>query len=466
MKVIACLFILAIAIFFASCGGTILEEPPVSLEGLPAIEIKNLSVSTTENSATITWTTDIETTHLVEYGTESGVYSYATLPSVIAETSHSVSLTELSSGTTYYYRVHNYSPIYPVSISGEQSFKTTTPTIASLEQKLRGIWIIGGLSGSTFTPAIGDVDLYDPVSDTWYHGVTTLPTPASFAGATSCDGKIYVIGGFDTSGTVLNTVQIYDVALDSWSEGATMPGTRANIHAVTVNGRIYVLGGTTGNYNATYGDSLTTYEYTPGGTWSSKTNFSSTDLSNRFLVAFDDVIYNLGGRSAATTPVNSHDGFAVTSNNITSGATEVALTAARFGMSGAVYKPSTGPAIIILVGGYSTISGITGNYVFNTSSGTGTLTNLVQYLYYPFTAPATWQSAPIYPFSIGFTSSCIYNNYIYCFGGTVATTLPSGVSGLNNVYKLDLGTLPSGSWQACASMPVGRYGHVAVTIQQ
>jgi hypothetical protein len=379
-----------------------------------------------------------------------------------------VSLAGLSSGTKYYYRVYNYSPNYPDSVSSEQSFTTTSPTPPTLEQKLRGIWIIGGLSGSTFTPAIGDVDLYDPVSDTWYAGVTTLPTPVSFAGATSYDGKIYVIGGFDTNGNVLNIVQVYDVSLDSWTSGATMPGARANIHAVTVNGRVYVLGGTTGNASATYADSLTTYEYTPGGTWNPKTNFSSTDLSNRLLVSYDDVIYNLGGRSAVTTPVNTHDGFAVTSNNITTGATEVALSAARFGMSGALYKPSIGPALIIIVGGYSAISGVTGNYVFYTSTtGTGTLTNTVQYLYYPFTAPATWQTATkVYPFSIGFTSSSIYGDTLYCFGGTAATTIPSGVSGLNNVYKLDLSYLPSGEWTGCASMPVGRYGHVAVTIQQ
>ncbi|MGQ9615519.1 MAG: fibronectin type III domain-containing protein, partial [Spirochaetota bacterium] len=415
MKVIICLFILAVAIFFASCGGTILEEPPVSLEGLPAIEIKNLSVSTTENSATITWTTDIETTHLVEYGTESGVYSYATLPSVTAETSHSVSLTELSSGTTYYYRVHNYSPIYPVSISGEQSFKTTTPTIPSPEQKLRGIWIIGGLSGSTFTPAIGDVDLYDPVSDTWYDDVTALPIPVSFAGATSCDGKIYVIGGFDTNGNVLSAVQIYSVYTGTWSSGTPMTQARANIDAVTVNGKIYVLGGTTQNADTGWAGSNYTYEYNPAGdSWTQKANFTGT-LSNRLLLPFDDVIYNLGGRYTAIAFISgatSHDGFATTTNGNTQG-TEVQLSAGRGGMSGAIYKSSSGPATIVIVGGFSALSGTGGSYVFRSLTG-GTSVNFFQYLYFPFTSPSSWQTVTThpYPLSVGFGSGAIYDSYL------------------------------------------------------
>jgi hypothetical protein len=54
MKSFICFSILALLIFIVSCGGTILEELPVIAENVRAIEITDLSVSTTTNSATIT----------------------------------------------------------------------------------------------------------------------------------------------------------------------------------------------------------------------------------------------------------------------------------------------------------------------------------------------------------------------------------------------------------------------------
>ncbi|MGQ9615520.1 MAG: hypothetical protein ACUVWJ_03870, partial [Spirochaetota bacterium] len=70
-----------------------------------------------------------------------------------------------------------------------------------------------------------------------------------------------------------------------------------------------------------------------------------------------------------------------------------------------------------------------------------------------------------YPLSVGFGSGAIYDSYLYNFGGTATAAPPSG---LNIVYRYNLEHIQTGEddWQACKGMPVGRYGHVAVTIQQ
>jgi N-acetylneuraminic acid mutarotase len=73
-------------------------------------------------------------------------------------------------------------------------------------------------------------------------------------------GKIYVIGGIDNSGTITDSMFVYDplVAVDSWSTGPPMPTARRACRAAVVNDTIYVIGGdgsadTEGYANEAYG---------------------------------------------------------------------------------------------------------------------------------------------------------------------------------------------------------------------
>jgi hypothetical protein len=83
------------------------------------------------STATITWTTDEASSSRVDYGTSSGSLTQsATGPSNV--TAHSVSLTGLAAGTTYYYRVTSAdaagnSATSPVTSSAPLSFATTAP---------------------------------------------------------------------------------------------------------------------------------------------------------------------------------------------------------------------------------------------------------------------------------------------------------------------------------------------------
>jgi hypothetical protein len=448
-----------LTLVLVACNGLLLQTPP----GTERAQVSGLAVTAGETTADITWTTSEATTHLLEYGTAPATYTASTFQSQTPDTSHTVSLTGLTAATTYYYRVWNFHSSLPDSVSAESSFSTTVSSPPTDVQKLRGVWIIGGLSTSSIGSVIGAVDLFDPVLNFWYESVTTLPIPVSFAAASSWSGKLYVIGGFDSAGTALADVQIYDVASDSWSTGTSMPAARANAYAATVNGRIYVLGGTTLNAaTPPWTASNLTYEYTPGGTWSTKANYAAAAYSEHFLLPFNDVIYNLGGRTAATTATTWHDGFAVTTNGLSQG-TEVILTSGRTGMAGVLYTPASGPALMAIVGGFTSLTATTGNFVAQSTTASPP-TNAFQYLYYPFTAPASWQSPATYPLWIGFGAAALSGSKMYVFGGTSLVT--AAANGLNNVNWFDLSTL-SGGWTAAASLPAGRgrYGHAAVTVQ-
>ena len=107
---------------------------------------------------------------------------------------------------------------------------------------------------------------YDPVAYRW----TTLPNvpvAVSLARAVYAanTNSVYVFGGRDVS-AVLDTVQIYNIATNTWSMGAPMPGGRSCVNAVyySVNGKIYVIGGIDNNAFLTN----QTWEYDPvANTW-------------------------------------------------------------------------------------------------------------------------------------------------------------------------------------------------------
>jgi hypothetical protein len=97
--------------------GTAITGPPV---------ISNVAVSSiTNTTATITWTTDQPSSSLVNYGTTTGYGSASTLDPTLV-TSHSVTLTGLTLGTTYDFDAVSANAGAMSSTSSNSSFLTTS----------------------------------------------------------------------------------------------------------------------------------------------------------------------------------------------------------------------------------------------------------------------------------------------------------------------------------------------------
>jgi len=90
----------------------------------PANIISVSSGSVTSSGATITWTTNKGATSQVEYGLDTTYGSHSTLESGLT-TNHSVSLTGLSSGTTYHYRVKSVDEAGNITFSEDYTFTTS-----------------------------------------------------------------------------------------------------------------------------------------------------------------------------------------------------------------------------------------------------------------------------------------------------------------------------------------------------
>jgi len=428
------------------------------------------TVTSALTSLTIGFTTNQAATTEIRYGTTSGTYTAVAAVSATAAINHSVVISGLSTGTVYYYVVK--STLDGKTYTSSEYTATTTAEDPSAAKKARGIWLLGGLSGNSFGATVAAVDLYDPVTDSWYGALTSVPVPVSFAAYAAYGGKLYVIGGFDTSGILRDLVQIYDTASGTWSNGEAMIYPRANITAAVCSGKIYILGGSTG-VNATAGwvGSTTTQEYNmAGNTWtvSALTAFGTAG-TERFSYAYNNVVYNFGGRTTFNGLVTTHDGYVPSFNLLLSTSTEVVLPAARAGLSGAVYAPSNNDAFVMMIGGASALSAP--NSFVRDGVVSATLTNTVYCLAAPFMTPSVWRTATTpYPDTIAFGSAVVSTAMsparIYQFGGiNTFSTSTIGLDNCNWSAVPDSTAAWATAWTS-VTMPRGRWGHGAVTFNQ
>lgn len=96
-----------------------------------------------------------------------------------------------------------------------------------------------------------------------------LPIPRTGHGAVSLGGKLYVIGGF--SGSTLARVDQYDPASNSWTRKADLHSARREFAAGVANGKIYVACGMSWSDPNAVTYVATTEEYDPAAdTWTER----------------------------------------------------------------------------------------------------------------------------------------------------------------------------------------------------
>ncbi len=105
-------------------------------------------------------------------------------------------------------------------------------------------------------------------------------------------GKIYQMGGINSLGAAINTLEIYDIGTDSWSIGVDLPSTLHHHGGAALNGKVYATAG----YSATqFIESTLLYAYDPGlDTWTQLTPLPRP-MGAHAMVAFDGELYLFGG---------------------------------------------------------------------------------------------------------------------------------------------------------------------------
>jgi len=169
------------------------------------------------------------------------------------------------------------------------------------------IYAIGGIGGNNLgLGGLDSVESYDPANDTWTLE-SKMSVPRVDASAVSLNGKIYVMGGFDNligRSTFYDSMEVYDPATKTWSSKAKMPELRCDHEAVALNGYIYVIGGSKAVYNSATGQykiEMTdkVLRYNPStDTWSTVGSISTARREFGAAVA-NGKIYIIGGYDAS-----------------------------------------------------------------------------------------------------------------------------------------------------------------------
>lgn len=335
----------------------------------------------------------------------------------------------------------------------------------------RVFWVVGGQTAFTAAPLnfylVAQIDAFDPVTETWYPNVTTLPTPVTFAGVAAFNGKLFVAGGFNASGTVINTLQIYDIATGQWQTSptpASMPAVRANFDLIAVNGYLYATAGTNANWNAAFSNQSSWFFFNIAtNSWSGPTAFSTFYESGQALLVYG-LIHQFGGRSAAATIASTHFGFIPNLAAATETSSTVEIAIGRVGAAAGFYAPGGGGTGYILVaGGVNTnFSGTPSSYLFHTNTSPSTvMVSTIWYLRAPFEAPVSWiLVGASLPFPVSMHTGGVHQDTFWMMGGTKA--IPPTAT--NEVWKLDLRGFPNAPTNITAGppMPVPRFGHKMV----
>ncbi len=125
-----------------------------------------------------------------------------------------------------------------------------TPRFALSSSVLDGkIYVIGGSNGAF----LNTLEVYDPVSDSWSTPNTSGEFIPHYAHTSAVvNGKIYVIGGAKNSIELIDTVNMFDPAINVWSNVKTFEGTsftpRFDLASCVIGSDIYVIGGEVAPY--------------------------------------------------------------------------------------------------------------------------------------------------------------------------------------------------------------------------
>jgi hypothetical protein len=161
-------------------------------------------------------------------------------------------------------------------------------------------YIVGGQTTASTATAVPNVEAFDPASNTWTQRAP-MQVGVGQVSVGGANGKIFAAGGFIGGSVVTSTLQIYDIATNTWSFGPSLPGIEEAGAGVVLGNFFYVIGGD--DFNAVvatvYRLDLTTM------TWSTRAPLPA-GRSNTSATAAGGFIYVFGGVIGTTFTADDH----------------------------------------------------------------------------------------------------------------------------------------------------------------
>jgi N-acetylneuraminic acid mutarotase len=163
-------------------------------------------------------------------------------------------------------------------------------------------------------PLAANTEVYDPSTNAWTP-LAPIPTKREFPASAVLGSKLYVMGGFQRSaaypapGTPSSVVEAYDPATNTWSTLAPLPYVALGSGAAVINGKIHVVGGSTGttvlNNHAIYDPDA--------NSWTTSTPMATLRFGHGVAALGNDLYAAAGASSAAGVSATSAERFQVAS---------------------------------------------------------------------------------------------------------------------------------------------------------
>jgi hypothetical protein len=276
-----------------------------------------------------------------------GATTWSSAPSLITPRSYHV--VAALNGTVFAYG--GYSTSTGALMSIERYAGTWSSVTASTMPTAEGGGAVG-TDGKLYVAArSGATEIYSPALDSWSTGPTMAVPRGMTAAALGADGRIYVIGG-DTSLTCVPScvltaaVDALDTQSLTWTSRAPIQTARFFVAAVSApDGRIYAIGG---NDTSTIN---TVDAYTPSADrWTAAASLAQARSAIGASVAMDGRIYAIGGESPTGSPLGSVEiyGPVLTLDRYAATAgTTVAVTATNFAANALIGVSFDGASIAV-----------------------------------------------------------------------------------------------------------------------
>jgi hypothetical protein len=161
------------------------------------------------------------------------------------------------------------------------------------------IYVIGGYNDSII---LDEVEVYDPIANSWDTISEKLPTPRYDVGSTVYDGKIYIIGGSTGPYTNTSVIERFDPMTYTWDTVMSLPEPRAALGACVYINYIFAVGGYHWDSLSVYYENKVEYLFPSDTSWG-RADSLNTRRSNLGVTVLNDRIYAVGGNYYG--PLNS-----------------------------------------------------------------------------------------------------------------------------------------------------------------
>lgn len=290
------------------------------------------------------------------------------------------------------------------------------------------VYLVGGeISGSGTTATVnyakfntnGSLAADAGCGSTWC-ATSSLNTGRRFHQTLIANGFIYAIGGTDSGGSGLTSVEFAklksDGTLGTWAVDATATASTFIMSGAAVyENYVYILGGSSGSTASYYAhfnaDGSVAGDSGCGAAWCNATTLPATRIATS-AVAYNGWVYMMGGRTGATSVTTQvHRAPVNIDGSLGSWTQATSLNTARFGHGGEVWN-----GYMYVTGGCPTAA----------SSQCASYSNTVEYApVHTDGSLGTWRTTDTFTTSRNFHGSAIWNGNLYILGGCTSGSCSS-----------------------------------------